>query len=50
MEYLTKEKNIKFGENGISTVGQTYSKWLLTESKYNMNLLENYRKSRIVEK
>ena len=50
MEYLTKEKNIKFGENGISTVGRTYRKWILTENKHNMSLLENYRKSRIIEK
>ena len=50
MIYLTKEKKLPFGENGILAVGKTYSKWYLTESKFNINLLEEYRKSRIIEK
>ena len=50
MEYLTKEHKVPFGENGIIAVGRTYRKWILTENKPNMYLLENYRKSRIIEK
>ena len=50
MKYLTKEHKVPFGENGIIAVGRTYRKWILTENKHNMSLLENYRKSRIVEK
>ena len=50
MIYLTKEHKVPFGENGIIAVGRTYRKWILTENKHNMSLLENYRKSRIVEK
>lgn len=52
MEYLTKIKGVPFGENGVS---HTYSKghkrtYYLCESKINLTLLENYRKSRGIEK
>ena len=50
MIYLTKEHKVPFGENGIIAVGRTYRKWILTENKHNMSLLEEYRKSRIVDK
>lgn len=50
MEYLVS-KGLKFGNEGdlhktISNVKTYY----LTESKYAMKLLNDYRKSRIVEK
>ena len=50
MEYLTKEKTVPFGENGIYAVGRTYSKWYVAETRENMQYLENFRKSRIIEK
>ena len=50
MEYLTKEKKVPFGENGIYAVGRTYSKWYVAETRENMQYLENFRKSRIIEK
>lgn len=48
MEYLTKEKGIPFGYEGIShTYGHHRTYYLCEKHK---NLLENYRKSRITEK
>ena len=52
MEYLTKVKGVLFGYEGIS---RTYSNhrtntYYICENKRNMKLLNEYRKSRIVEK
>lgn len=48
MEYLTKVKGIPFGYEGIShTYGHNRTYYLCEKYK---KLLENYRKSRIVEK
>ena len=48
MEYLTKVKGIPFGYEGVShTYGHNRTYYLCEKHK---KLLENYRKSRIVEK
>ena len=48
MEYLTKEKNIPFGENGISKTYGHHTTYYLCEK--HIKTLKQYRKSRIVEK
>lgn len=48
MEYLTKKRNVKFGENGIVRSHSHHSSWWITESRYNMRELEKYRKKRTV--
>ena len=50
MEYLTKIKNVPFGEDGVSHTYGHKRTYYLCENKRNISLLENYRKSRIVEK
>lgn len=50
MEYL-KSNGVKFGENGIS---KTHSKnsgntYYATESRYIKNLIEKFRKEKIIE-
>ena len=50
MKYLTKEKCVPFGENGVSHTYGHRRTYYLCESKYNLTLLENYRKSRVIEK
>ena len=50
MEYLTKEKHMKFGENGLFSTNGHYRKWYMAETDRNMYILEKYRKSRIIEK
>ena len=49
MEYLTKKKGVPFGENGVSHTYGHHHKYHLCESKYNMMLLNEYRKSRIIK-
>ena len=50
MEYLTKEKCVPFGENGVSHTYGHRRTYYLCESKNNLALLNNFRKSRVVEK
>ena len=50
MKYLTKIKGVPFGENGVSHTYGHRRTYYLCESKYNLTLLENYRKSRGIEK
>ena len=50
MEHLTKNKGVPFGENGVSHTYGHNRTYYLCESKNNILLLENYRKSRIIEK
>lgn len=50
MKYLTKEKCVPFGENGVSHTYGHRRTYYLCESKNNLALLNNFRKSRVVEK
>jgi len=50
MEYLTKVKGVPFRENGVSHTYGHHRTYYLCENKKNMKLLNEYRKSRIVEK
>ena len=52
MEYLVS-KGLKFGTGSEGDIHRTYSNvktYYLTESPYALKLLNNFRKSRIVEK
>ena len=52
MEYLVS-KGLKFGTNSEGDLHRTFSNkktYYLTENRYVMRLLNEYRKSRIVEK
>lgn len=43
MEFLTKEKGVRFGENGIfHTVARHRRTYYLTESKKNLKYLKQY--------
>lgn len=50
MEYLTKKKNVPFGENGVSHTYGHRRTYYLCSNQNNLKLLENYRKSRVIEK
>jgi hypothetical protein len=50
MAYLTKVKNVPHGENGVSRSYSGHKHYWLCESKYNIRLLNEYRKSHIGEK
>lgn len=49
MQYLVNN-GVKYGENGITSTTGHHRSWYLTENTYCMKLLNDYRKSRIVEK
>ena len=47
MEYLTKEKHMKFGENGLFSTNGHYRKWYMAETDKNMAILLKFREDRI---
>lgn len=48
MEYLTKEKKVPFGENGVSKTHSHNTTYYLCEK--HLRTLNEYRKSRIAKK
>lgn len=48
--YLNKEKNVPYGEGGISVTHSRHSGKSYRLCEAHKRILENYRKSRIVEK
>lgn len=48
MEYLTKVKRVRYGENGIIATTGHNKNWYLTESHYNMKSLREYRNKHII--
>ena len=52
MQYLASQ-GLKFGTNGEGDLHRTFGHkktYYMTESRYALKLLENYRQSRLVEK
>ena len=49
MQYLVNN-GVKYGENGITSTTGHHRSWYLTECNYCMNLLNKFRKSRLIEK
>lgn len=49
MQYLVVN-GVKYGENGIVSTTGHHKSWYLTENNYCMKLLNDFRKSRVVEK
>lgn len=49
MQYLVNN-GVKYGESGIIHTTGHHKSWYLTEDKYCMKLLNDFRKSRIIEK
>ena len=49
MQYLVAN-GVKYGENGITSTTGHHRSWYLTENTYCINLLNNFRKSRVIGK
>lgn len=49
MEYLTKKKGVKFGENGMSRTNAHHHHFYLSETAENKKLINDYRKSIVKE-